>query len=169
MTWQSWSWLPTLLWMATYIPASPRPSKKPPKSQTPHFQELCQAVCSFTPRAQPAISVHSARRLNGIRYYISECLFSVEVCVLVCKHSCFRQAANVLPGITKSGHPKYTGFAAACLLDLFISFFSATDAFSEILGGSAYAWAVKPYQNTEVEMEVQKSLHETSASCTCLF
>lgn len=51
-----------------------------------------------------------------------ECLFSVEVCVLVCKSSCFRQAANVLPGITTSGHPKYMGFAPALLLDLFVAF-----------------------------------------------
>lgn len=54
-------------------------------------------------------------RLNGGRYYISECLFSVEVCVLARKRSRFQQAANVLPGITKPGHPKYRGFSC-CLL-----------------------------------------------------
>lgn len=58
MTWQSWCWLPTHL----QCPCTSLPLPNPPKSQTPHFQEVCQAVSSFAPRARPAISVHSARQ-----------------------------------------------------------------------------------------------------------
>lgn len=92
--------------------AKPHISKRSAKLFAPSPQGLSQQLL-FVQRG----------RLNGSRYSISKCLFSVEVCVLVCKRSHFRQAANVLPGITESGHPKYKGFAAAaCLLDLFISF-----------------------------------------------
>lgn len=102
-------------------PCTSLPLPNRPKSQTPHFQEIWQSVCSFSPRAQPAISLPSVRHIKWQQILYLH-LFLVETCVLVHKHSHFWEAANVLTGITKSGHPKYMGFAAACLLDLFLSF-----------------------------------------------
>jgi len=103
-------------------PCTSLPPPDPPKSQ-PHISKSSARFFTFSPQgfSQQFLFIQRGR-LNSSRYSISERLFSDEVCVLVCKCSRFRQAANVLPGITKSRRPKYMGFAAACLLSLFTSF-----------------------------------------------
>lgn len=130
--------------------AKPNISKSPSRLFAPLPRGLRQKFL-FTERG----------RSNSSRYSVSECLFSV----------CWYRSApasaklpNVLSAITSPGHPKYS-FAAPCSVCL--SPFATTDASPQILGGNASPWAVRPYQNTEVEMQIQKSLRETSASCTC--
>lgn len=146
--------------MPMYIPASAKPSKKPnptfprglpgcfllrPKGSASNF-------CSFS-EAADTLSPSVYFRLKFVCWYASA---PTSDKLLMCSlASPSRDTPNI----------RVLLLLLACLICL--SLFATTDAFSEILGGSAYPWTVKPYQNSEIEMEIQEFLHETSASCTC--
>lgn len=161
MTGQSWCWLPTLLWTSMYTLASARPSKKP-NPTLPRALPGCWLLC---PKGSASNFCHSERQIKWQQILYLWAFIFIWSLGAVCKPSRFRQAANA-PWHHQAGASQMHA-VWCCLLDSFISFCYNSCILSEILWDGAYPWAGKPYQNTEAEMEIQKSPQETSASCTC--